>query len=63
MAHNIGIIQLVKLVASAVLAAFSCVLFILVMIYKLAEAFFQIMFSRKRPQSEITEIINLDPLK
>lgn len=60
MTHNIGIFQLIKLLASAILAAFSCLLFILVMIYKLAEAFFQILFSRKRPQGEISDMINLE---
>ena len=63
MTHNIGIVQLIKLFASTILAAFSCLLFILVMLYKLAEAFFQIAFSRKRPQSEITDVIHLKPLK
>jgi len=58
MTQNIGIIQLVKLLASAVLAIFSCLIFILVMILKLAEAFFQIVFTKKRTQPEIVDVIN-----
>ena len=59
MTQNIGMIQLIKLFASAILAIFSCFIFILVMMVKLAEAFFQIIFtSKKKPQPEIAEVIN-----
>lgn len=57
MTQNLGIIQLVKLFASAILAVFSCIIFILVMVLKLAEVFFQIIFTTwKKPQPNVAEI-------
>ena len=61
MTENLGIIQLIRLFASAILAVFSCIIFILVMILKLAEAFFQIIFlSRRKPQPEVAEVVNAE---
>ncbi len=58
MTDNIGIIQLFKILASAILAVFSCLLFILVIMFKLAEVVFQVIFNREKTQPKIIDIAN-----
>ncbi len=47
--------QAVKLLASTVLAVFSGFIFMAVIMYKIAEAFFFVLFSRRKPQTNMID--------